>query len=340
MKKNRNIIILFLVIIAGSWFSWSLLKDHKSKQESKNTAQSDSYWTCPMHPQVHMNHSGNCPICGMNLVKVEANEAVKPQEKATSSNSDNKDHEMKNMENKPYFTCPMHPQIHQDHPGECPICHMKLILEKNPKPQAMTHENRAEITLNDEQLSLASVQKQEVEKMTLRISIPVSGRFISSSKVAFQIYESDLRYVKAGLKFRGESSFYPEKELYGVISSIDSIVDPTSRTVRAVGSIQNTSSNIASETGFRGDIEFNLDDRIAIPESAVLHTGNSDLVYVFSSNNKLTPTAVKLGLKSEGFYDVLDGLEVGQIINAGANFLIDSEAKIRGAASGNMIHNH
>lgn len=340
MKKNRNIIILFLVIIAGSWLSWSLLKDHKSRQENKNTAQSNSYWTCPMHPQIHMDHSGNCPICGMNLVKVEANEDVKSQEDAINKHEEHNMDKIKEMDNKPYWTCPMHPQIHQDHPGECPICHMKLVLEKNPKPQAMTHENRTEVILNDEQLNLASVQKQEVEKMTLRISIPVSGRFISSSKVAFQIYESDLRYVKAGLKFRGESSFYPEKELYGVISSIDSIVDPTSRTVRAVGSIQNAPNNIASETGFRGDIEFNLDDRIAIPESAVLHTGNGDLVYVFSSDNKLTPMTVKLGLKSEGFYDVLDGLEVGQIINAGANFLIDSEAKIRGAASSNMIHNH
>ncbi len=30
-----------------------------------------------------------------------------------------------------YFTCPMHPKIHQDHPGECPICGMKLI-KKTP----------------------------------------------------------------------------------------------------------------------------------------------------------------------------------------------------------------
>jgi multidrug efflux pump subunit AcrA (membrane-fusion protein) len=240
---------------------------------------------------------------------------------------------MENMENKPYWTCPMHPQIHQDHEGECPICHMKLVLEKNPKPQKAINENRTEITLSDEQLALAGVQKQEVEKMTLRISIPVSGRFISSSKVAFQIYESDLRYIKTGLSFSGESSFYPEKKLTGIISSIDSIVDPTSRTVRAVGSIKNAPNNIASETGFRGDIEFTLDNRIAIPESAVLHTGNNDLVYIISDGNKITPKNVKLGLKSEGFYDVLDGLEVGQIINAGANFLIDSESKINAISS-------
>jgi len=29
------------------------------------------YYTCSMHPQVHEDHDGNCPICGMKLIKVE-----------------------------------------------------------------------------------------------------------------------------------------------------------------------------------------------------------------------------------------------------------------------------
>src|SRR5579872_388718 len=34
-------------------------------------AQSNAYYTCSMHPQVHLDHDGNCPICGMKLIKVE-----------------------------------------------------------------------------------------------------------------------------------------------------------------------------------------------------------------------------------------------------------------------------
>ncbi len=33
--------------------------------------QSKAYYTCSMHPQVHEEHDGNCPICGMKLIKVE-----------------------------------------------------------------------------------------------------------------------------------------------------------------------------------------------------------------------------------------------------------------------------
>lgn len=238
-------------------------------------------------------------------------------------------------EAKTYFTCPMHPQIHSDHPGECPICHMKLVQVKETKQTQGSdqEEIRSPIQTMAAQLPLVGIQKTEVEKMTLKMKIPISGRFLSSSSVAFQIYESDLRYVKSGLTFKGASSFYPDEEIAGVISSVDSIVDPTSRTVRVVGSVKKGPRGTLSETGFRGDIEIELKDRVAIPESSVLHTGSGDLVYVFTKGNELTPRKVALGLKTEGFYDVLTGINVGEVISSGPNFLIDSESKIRGISA-------
>jgi len=234
-----------------------------------------------------------------------------------------------------YWTCPMHPQIHSDHPGECPICHMKLVQvrETNQNKVSDPEEIRAPIQTAAAQLPLVGIQKTEVEKMSLKMKIPISGRFLSSLSVAFQIYESDLRYVKPGLIFNGASSFYPDEEITGIISSVDSIVDPTSRTVRVVGSIKKGPRGTPSETGFRGDIELELKDRIAIPESSVLHTGSGDLVYVFTKGDELTPRKVALGLKTEGFYDVLDGIHVGEVISSGPNFLIDSESKIRGISA-------
>ena len=238
-------------------------------------------------------------------------------------------------EGKVYFTCPMHPQIHADHPGECPICHMKLIQVKGTNQNQVSEQEdvRSPIQTTAAQLGLVGIQKTEVEKMTLKAKIPISGRFLSSSSVAFQIYESDLRYVKPGLTFKGASSFYPEEEIVGFISSVDSIVDPTSRTVRVVGAIKKGPRGTPSETGFRGDIEIELKDRIAIPESSVLHTGSGDLVYVFTKGNELTPRKVTLGLKTESFYDVLSGINVGEAISSGPNFLIDSESKIRGISA-------
>jgi Cu(I)/Ag(I) efflux system membrane fusion protein len=51
-----------------------------------------------------------------------------------------------------YYTCSMHPQVMQDHPGNCPICHMELIaVNKSSQPND-------EITLSDEQVQLGNIQ--------------------------------------------------------------------------------------------------------------------------------------------------------------------------------------
>jgi len=243
-----------------------------------------------------------------------------------------------------YWTCPMHPQIHQDHPGECPICHMHLVPVQDQKyPESGGHDehtnhdsinNRSDVQMTKEQMKLIGNQKYEVEKMSLKAKIPVSGRMISANAVAFQVYEDDLRYIHPGIEFVGASSSYPEDEVSGKISSVDTIIDPTSRTVRAIGSIQKKTSNLRAEASFRGDILIDIHDKLFIPESSVLHTGDGDLVYTINQENTLKAKKVVLGLKTEGYYEVISGLKDHDEISSGPNFLIDSEAKIRGI-SGN-----
>ncbi|AEW02434.1 efflux transporter periplasmic adaptor subunit [Niastella koreensis] len=51
-----------------------------------------------------------------------------------------------------YYTCSMHPQVVQDKPGNCPICHMELI------PVKKTNETKDEIMLSNEQIQLGNIQ--------------------------------------------------------------------------------------------------------------------------------------------------------------------------------------
>jgi Cu(I)/Ag(I) efflux system membrane fusion protein len=55
--------------------------------------------------------------------------------------------------NDVYYTCSMHPQVHEEHPGKCPICQMDLIAVPKSSMQASN-----EIHLNEQQTRLGNIQ--------------------------------------------------------------------------------------------------------------------------------------------------------------------------------------
>lgn len=98
-------------------------------------AQTVTY-TCPMHPEIHATKPGNCPKCGMTLVKekpkVVKKQPIKKQQPITVKKDTVKTKpvisEAKDTIQMPpaaiqqpvTYTCPMHPEIHADKPGNCP----------------------------------------------------------------------------------------------------------------------------------------------------------------------------------------------------------------------------
>ena len=82
-----------------------------------------------------------------------------------------------------YYTCSMHPQIHEEKPGNCPICHMELIVVKRTNTAA------DEIMLNDEQIRLGNIQTDTIrngmigDKMILTATLNTDESKVNSINV-------------------------------------------------------------------------------------------------------------------------------------------------------------
>lgn len=98
-------------------------------------AQAVSY-TCPMHPEIHSATPGKCPKCKMNLVKEKPK--TKPKPKATKPVSKPVTPQKTKSDAVSAYTCPMHPEVVSDKPGNCPKCGMKLVEQDKKQQETKT----------------------------------------------------------------------------------------------------------------------------------------------------------------------------------------------------------
>ncbi len=70
---------------------------------------------------------------------------------------------------------------------------------------------------------------------------------------------------------------------------------------------------------------------LLVPSEAVIHTGTRDLVIVVSADHRFTPVEVHIGEQNDNDTRIIAGLQEGQQVVASGQFLIDSEASLRGA---------
>jgi Cu(I)/Ag(I) efflux system membrane fusion protein len=70
---------------------------------------------------------------------------------------------------------------------------------------------------------------------------------------------------------------------------------------------------------------------LTVPNEAVIKTGTRSVIVVADDATHFRPVLVRIGTEYDGRSEILDGLTVGQAVVASGQFLIDSEANLRGA---------
>jgi Cu(I)/Ag(I) efflux system membrane fusion protein len=184
------------------------------------------------------------------------------------------------------------------------------------------------------QMGLSDEQIKEVSRPGFDPSNLLLSKAGGRVWVYIDIYDFEAPAVKAGQKADLTSSASPGKTYEATVRAVDTVVNSETRTLRARAEVVNTDGALRPEMYLNAVIHVPSGRKLAVPESAVVDTGTRQLVYVEKSPGEFEPRAVTLGKKAEGFYEVISGVEEGERVVTSANFLIDSESKLKAAIQG------
>ena len=148
------------------------------------------------------------------------------------------------------------------------------------------------------------------------------------------IYEYELPLIRLGQQASINLSYLPGEAFTGKAVFIYPYLDAQTRTARVRFEFANPHGKLKPEMYAGVEITIRLGDKITVPEGAIIDTGIRKVAIVEKGAGYFEPRDVKLGTKAGDYYEVLDGLTVGERVVTSANFLIDSESKLKEAIGG------
>lgn len=415
--KSRSMIIVILVILAlGSGAYWFSGRDsHSHNTTEAKASEGKTLYHCPMHPEVVQDEPGICPICHMDLQKIENDEAhaghmhdqndMSP-DSMSNSNNKAKDNQGSDEREILFYRHPMQPDITSDKPAkdEMGMDYIPVYADEVQDANASAAgavQGRAGFTLSPEKQQLIGVTSTEVDKRSLSHEIRATGRvafdpelftaieeyrqaliasgqmsdspyaslkdqsnaLVASAKtklklmgltndqirklgrsgsdamslllpegkvwVYAEVFEYEMGGVQVGQRIEATAPSIPGEVFTGKISSISPILDAPTRTVRVRAEVPDPKGLLRPDTFLNVKIINDMGEKLAIPEDSVMHTGDQAYVFVVQENGRFEPQPVTLGQKAGSYFEVLEGLKAGQRVVTGANFLIDSESRLR-----------
>ncbi|HFD12300.1 MAG TPA: efflux RND transporter periplasmic adaptor subunit [Crenotrichaceae bacterium] len=149
-----------------------------------------------------------------------------------------------------------------------------------------------------------------------------------------EIYEYELPWVKEGDPVEMQLAGVPGKIFKGTLAYIYPYAEAKTRTIKVRLVFDNSELMLKPEMFAQVTIYAGKQvNAIVIPSEAVIRSGSRNQVFVVRAPGKFEPRQVTLGLASNGHVAVLDGVKAGEDVVTSAQFLIDSESKLREATA-------
>ena len=157
---------------------------------------------------------------------------------------------------------------------------------------------------------------------------------LSSVWAQIEVFEYQVRYLRLGLTAGITIDAFPGRRWTGKITYIDPSVNQQTRTLKAFVEIPNPDMKLRPQMYANVVIYVPaVTNVLRVPEEAVLHTGERDIVILREGKDLFEPRDVEIGATGGGYQQVLSGLRAGDVIVTSSQFLIDSESNLKEAIS-------
>ena len=195
------------------------------------------------------------------------------------------------------------------------------------------------IEVSAERRQLIGATFAAAEERPLTIKVRAVGRVDADPRkgrvwVQAAISERDATLVSVGQPARVSLPRYPAETVEARVTFVAPAVDEKNRIVAARLELLNSRSLLRPGMSVDVEISVPLGGKLAVPDSALLLSGEHRYVFVDRGGGKLRPTEVQVGAMTGGWDEIRSGLRKGDRVATGATFLLSSEAKLQGALPG------
>ena len=146
-----------------------------------------------------------------------------------------------------------------------------------------------------------------------------------------EIPESQAALVRPGAKVQARSPALPGTTFDGKVQALLPEVNPATRTLKARLELANPGARLVP--GMFVSMQFmaaRTDKVLLMPTEALIQTGTRSVVMLAEDNGRFRPVNVEVGIETDGQTEIKRGLQAGQRVVVSSQFLIDSEASLKG----------
>jgi membrane fusion protein, copper/silver efflux system len=157
---------------------------------------------------------------------------------------------------------------------------------------------------------------------------------LSTVWVNAEVPESAVARLRPGSAVEARTPALPDKTFRGKVGALLPEINAATRTLTARIELANPNGQLVP--GMFVNVTLTAAAQKAVllvPSDAVIQTGTRSIVFVAAGDGRFAPVVVETGSEADGWTEIRKGLQAGQKVVASGQFLVDSEASLKGVVA-------